>query len=131
MKKAIDETNRRRQLQKRYNEAHGITPESIKKEISDILGSVYEADYVTIPTVSEPEEEYISLDRLPKVLKALKKDMFTAAKRLDFEEAALKALKKDMFTAAKGLDFEEAARLRDRISNLEKRELFYRNSSNF
>ena len=110
MKKAIDETNRRRRLQKKYNEAHGITPESIKKDIYDILGSVYEADYVSIPTVSEPEEEYISLDRLPKVLKALKKDMFTAAKRLDFEEAS---------------------RLRDRISNLEKRELFYRNSSNF
>ncbi len=110
MRKAIDETNRRRNLQRRYNEAHGITPESIKKDISDILGSVYEADYVSIPTVSEPEEEYMSLDRLPKVIKSLKKEMLTAAGRLDFEEAA---------------------RLRDRISYLEKRELDYKDSSRF
>ncbi|UCF72382.1 MAG: excinuclease ABC subunit UvrB [Deltaproteobacteria bacterium] len=108
MKKAIDETNRRRSLQQRYNKAHGITPQSIKKEISDILGSVYEADYVTIPTVSEPEEEYIPLDTLLKAIKSLKKEMLTAARRLDFEEAA---------------------RLRDRISGLEKRELVYRDSS--
>jgi excinuclease ABC subunit B len=108
MKKAIDGTNRRRSLQQRYNKALGITPQSIKKEISDILGSVYEADYVTIPTVSEPEEEYIPLDNLPKAIKSLKKEMFTAARRLDFEEAA---------------------RLRDRISGLEKRELVYRDSS--
>lgn len=110
MRKAIDETNRRRNLQRRYNEAHGITPESIKKDISDILGSVYEADYVSIPTVSEPEEEYFSLDKLPKVIKSLKKEMLTAARRLDFEEAA---------------------RLRDRISYLEKRELDYKDSSSF
>ena len=108
MKKAIDGTNRRRSLQQRYNKALGITPQSIKKEISDILGSVYEADYVTIPTVSEPEEEYIPLDNLPKAIKSLKKEMFTAARRLDFEEAA---------------------RLRDQISGLEKRELVYRDSS--
>ena len=110
MRKAIDETNRRRRLQKRYNEAHGITPESIKKDISDILGSVYEADYVSIPTVSEPEEEYISLDNLAKVMKSLKKKMLDAARRLDFEEAT---------------------RLRDRISHLEKRELAHRDSSLF
>ena len=110
MRKAIDETNRRRRLQKRYNEAHGITPESIKKDISDILSSVYEADYVSIPTVSEPEEEYISLDNLAKVMKSLKKKMFDAARRLDFEEAT---------------------HLRDRISHLEKRELAHRDSSLF
>jgi excinuclease ABC subunit B len=110
MRRAIEETNRRRNLQNRYNEAHGITPESIKKDISDILGSVYEADYVSIPTVSEPEEEYISLDRSPKAIRSLKKEMFRAARRLDFEEAA---------------------RLRDRIVYLEKRDLVYRDSSHF
>jgi len=110
MRKAIDETHRRRRLQRRYNEAHGITPESIKKDIDDILGSVYEADYVSISTVSEPEEEYISLDKLPKIIKSMKREMLAAARRLDFEEAA---------------------RIRDRISYFEERELDYRNSSCF
>jgi len=108
MKMAIDETNRRRRLQKRYNEVNGITPESIKKDISDILGSVYEADYVSIPNVSEPEEECISPGNLPKMIKSIKKEMLNAAKRLDFEEAA---------------------RLRDRLFVLEKKELSYKNSS--
>ena len=108
MRRAIDETSRRRNLQSRYNEAHGITPESIKKDISDILGSVYEADYVAIPALSEPEEERIPLERLPKLIRSLKKEMFAAAKKLDFEEAA---------------------RLRDRIYYLEKKELNSRNLS--
>ncbi len=108
MKMAIDETNRRRRLQKKYNEFNGITPESIKKDISDVLSSVYEADYATIPKVSEPEEEYITPGNLVKVIKSIKKEMSNAAKRLDFEEAA---------------------RLRDRIFSLEKKELDYRNSS--
>ncbi len=110
MKRAIEETNRRRNLQRRYNEAHGITPESIKKDISDILSSVYEADYVSIPTVSEPEEEYVAVDNMPKVIKSLKKEMLSASRRLDFEEAA---------------------RLRDRITYLEKRELIHRDSPHF
>jgi len=108
MKMAIDETNRRRRLQKRYNEVNGITPESIKKDISDILGSVYEADYVSIPNVSEPEEEYISPGNLPKMIKSIKKVMLNASKRLDFEEAA---------------------RLRDRLFVLEKKELSNKNST--
>jgi len=110
MKMAIDETDRRRRLQKRYNEVNGITPESIKKDISDILGSVYEADYVSIPNVSEPEEEYISLGNLPKMIKSIKKKMLNAARRLDFEEAA---------------------HLRDRLFVLEKKELSYKNSNTF
>jgi len=110
MRKAIDETTRRRNSQNRYNEAHGITPESIKKDIADILGSVYEADYANIPTVSEPEEEYVPFANFPKVIRSLKKKMFDAARRLDFEEAT---------------------RLRDQISYLEKRELSRRDSSLF
>jgi excinuclease ABC subunit B len=107
MRKAIDETNRRRALQHSYNEAHGITPESIKKDIPDILGSVYEADYAAIPTLLEPDQEFMPLDRLPRLIRSLQKQMFAAAKRLDFEEAA---------------------HLRDRIYHLERRELEWRNS---
>jgi len=110
MKEALNETTRRRSLQKRYNELHRITPKSIKKDISDILSSIYEADYAAIPSVSEPEEEYLSLDRLRKDIKSLKKEMHRAAKRLDFEEAA---------------------RLRNRISSLENKELAYKNSPQF
>jgi len=107
MKEALNETTRRRSLQKRYNELHRITPKSIKKDISDILSSIYEADYAAIPSVSEPEEEYLSLDRLRKDIKSLKKEMHRAAMRLDFEEAV---------------------RLRNRISSLENKELAYKNS---
>ncbi len=110
MKKAIDETSRRRSLQERYNRTHGITPQSIKKDISDILSSVYEADYVSIPMIGEPSEEYIALEELPNVLKSLKKEMSSAARRLDFEQAA---------------------RLRDRVSQLEHKELIYRDSPCF
>ena len=110
MKMAIDGTSRRRRLQKKYNEFNGITPESIKKDISDILGSVYEADYVSIPNVSDPEEEYISMGNVAKMIKSIKKEMLNAARRLDFEEAA---------------------RLRDRLFVLEKKELSYKNSTPF
>ena len=107
MARAIQETNRRRSLQKRYNESHGITPESIKKDIADILSSVYEADYVVIPAVSEAQEEYLTPDTLPREIKSLRKEMDRAAKRLDFEEAA---------------------RIRDRIFALERKDLDYRSS---
>lgn len=104
MKKAISETNRRRDLQQKYNEINRITPESVRKNITDILSSVYEADYVDIPIVAEKGEEYISPKELPSLLKSLKKEMQDAAKKFDFEKAAL---------------------LRDRIFDLEKRELNY------
>ena len=70
------------------------------------MGSVYEADYVSIPNVSDPEEEYISMGNVAKMIKSIKKEMLNAARRLDFEEAA---------------------RLRDRLFVLEKKELSYKN----
>jgi len=108
MARAIQETNRRRDLQKNFNQLHGITPESIKKDISDILSSVYEADYVDVSTVSEAEDEYLSHDLVLREIKSLKKQMDRAARKLDFEEAA---------------------RIRDRIFVLERKELDYRDSS--
>ena len=87
MKRAIDETNRRRKLQKKFNKEHGITPETIKKSIQDILGSVYEADHYTVSIMQEAEGEYISINEIPKKVKKLKKEMISAAKELDFERA--------------------------------------------
>jgi excinuclease ABC subunit B len=89
MKVAIDETNRRRSLQEAYNREHGITPESIVKNITELLSSVYEHDYAAIPEVEEePEERYRSLEDITAEIKALEKQMRAAAKALEFEKAA-------------------------------------------
>jgi excinuclease ABC subunit B len=102
MRAAIDETNRRRARQQEYNREHGITPESIKKSIGELLSSVYEHDYAEIPEVAEePEQRYRSLSDL---------------------EAEIKAFEKQMRDAAKALEFEKAAELRDRLRKLRARE---------
>ena len=96
IKKAIAETDRRRQIQVNYNKKHNIDAKSVKKEISDILESVYEKDYVKISEGSN-------------VGGNLKKH--------------LKALDKKMKSAASNLEFEEAAKIRDEIRKLESTEL--------
>ncbi|MBE9581199.1 MAG: excinuclease ABC subunit UvrB [Proteobacteria bacterium] len=88
IQKAVDETNRRRSLQTAYNKKHGITPETIQKEITSILTSVYEADYVTVPAVSEPSAKYKSGDELEKIIRELEEEMKGAVKDLAFERAA-------------------------------------------
>jgi excinuclease ABC subunit B len=104
MEATLNETNRRRKLQERFNQEHGITPESIRKAVTDIMSSVYEKDYVTIPVAAEPEVPYITKKQVPKLLKKLRKEMVEAAKLLEFERAA---------------------ELRDRIMRLEQTELKY------
>ncbi len=89
MKRAMDESRRRRKIQLAYNETHNITPSSIQKNIDDILGSAYEADYVTVPVVAEEAGEYMSLERLSEMIKDLAARMKEASKRLEFEEAIL------------------------------------------
>jgi excinuclease ABC subunit B len=84
MRRAIEETDRRRKLQEKYNKDNNLTPETIKKEITDILNSIYEADYVEIKT----EEEAIDPQKIPKEIEKLRRQMFSAAKKLDFELAA-------------------------------------------
>jgi excinuclease ABC subunit B len=88
MKWAMGETNRRRTVQAAYNVEHGITPESIKKNIGELLSSVYEADYVTVPAAAEEEEGYRSIDQIEKDIKSLEKQMREAARALEFEKAA-------------------------------------------
>ena len=96
IKKAIEETDRRRKLQLQYNKKNNITATSIKKGISDILGSIYERDYTKI-------------DIDTSIGHNLKKH--------------LKSLKKKMKEAAENLEFEEAAKIRDEIRKLEASEL--------
>jgi len=88
MQWAVDETNRRRRLQAAFNEEHGITPETIQKDITSILTSVYEADYVTVPTVSEPLSEFQSMDDLDHMIQELESEMKRAVQELAFEKAA-------------------------------------------
>jgi excinuclease ABC subunit B len=102
MERAIDESHRRRLIQLEYNKIHHITPRSIRKNIDDVLGSVCEADYVSVPIVAEAEGEYFTQERLEGMIQDLTARMKEASKRLEFEEAAV---------------------LRDQIRSLEKREL--------
>ncbi len=87
MQRAIDETDRRRDLQTAYNKRNDITPETIQKGITTILTSVYEADYVTVPVVSEAKAEFKSLDDLEKIIRELEEEMTKAVKDLAFERA--------------------------------------------
>jgi excinuclease ABC subunit B len=80
--KALEETERRRNKQIEYNKKHNINAESVKKEISDILASVYEKDYLNTDKFETPGHN------LKKHIKALKKDMYSAADNLEFEKAA-------------------------------------------
>jgi excinuclease ABC subunit B len=100
MRLAIDETERRRQIQEAYNIEHGITPASIVKSIDEVLTSVYERDYVTVPV--EAHDEFRSYAEL---------------------EAHVATLQQQMKAAAANLEFEKAASLRDRIKQLRSREL--------
>ena len=98
MKTAMDETGRRRKIQEEYNVRHKLTPTSIKKEITNILGSIYEADYWTVPSVKEDEVEYGG-------------------------EAEIEELRGEMKKAAENLEFEKAAGIRDRIKAIRKKQI--------
>jgi excinuclease ABC subunit B len=98
MKAAINETERRRARQAAYNEEHGITPQSVVREIDDVLSSVYERDYVTPPMARDERQAFRTQAELDTHLAQLERDMKAAAANLDFERAAalrdeLKALR--------------------------------------
>ena len=84
----LDETCRRRAIQQTYNEEYNITPETIKKSISNILGSIYEADYVTVAVEKKPGTLPVKEEDLPALIKKLTADMKQAAKNMEFEKAA-------------------------------------------
>src|SRR5262245_44818871 len=107
MKRAIDETERRRQLQATFNQKHGITPQSIVKSLGSPLVKVYDADYVDVPLVADKPAKY-GVAELPRQIRKLQKEMKQAAERLEFERAA---------------------ELRDRIRELENQELTLRESA--
>ena len=89
MKSAMAETERRRALQAAYNEEHGITPESVVRQIDDVLSSVYERDYTTGPALRESREPFRTQAELDAEIHRLEGEMKSAAANLDFERAAL------------------------------------------
>jgi len=93
---AIDETNRRREVQRAYNEKNGITPRTVESAITSLSESLYEADYVTVSKAADLE---FSADEL---------------------RAEVSKLRAQMKKAAEDLDFERAAEIRDRIKSLEE-----------
>jgi len=90
MAKAISETDRRRKIQEAYNKEHGITPVSIKKSVTDILATIYESDYYTVPLEEKDEELDIAPEKIPQTINILNNEMKKAAKNLEYEAAAQK-----------------------------------------
>jgi excinuclease ABC subunit B len=88
MRSAMAETGRRRKVQEAYNVEHGITPASIIKNIDDVLGSVYERDYVTVPKQEDERQRFKTQAELDAFLASLEKEMKAAAGNLEFERAA-------------------------------------------
>src|SRR5437867_4369408 len=102
MQAAIDETNRRRAAQERYNAEHGITPQSIVKPLDAELLRIYEGDYYELPPAAEEEARFASAAELEREIETLQEQMREAARRFEFERAAS---------------------LRDRVNKLRKMEL--------
>ena len=104
MKKAIDETTRRRAIQQAYNQEHGITPESIVRPLDMSLAAIVEADYVDMTEVADGLPEFKSQEEV---------------------DAYIAKLESDMREAAKKFEFEKAARLRDTIKDLRTKEFLF------
>jgi excinuclease ABC subunit B len=102
MERALEETSRRRALQRQYNQKHGITPATINKNLTSMLPEEIMGDYIS-PQIMRPQQTAdIDLQDIPRLIKKLRKEMLAQAKDLNFEEAAL---------------------LRDRIKELEQQEM--------
>ncbi len=98
MQTAMDETKRRRRIQEEYNKKKKITPKSIIKDITNILTSIYEADYWTVSAVAEEKAEY-------------------------GDESTVRKLEEEMKEAAERLEFERAAKIRDRLKAIKSKQI--------
>jgi len=87
MRRALDETDRRREKQRRYNQEHGITPTTVRRNISDLGMAVVEADWVTVPLAADEGAEYRP-EEIPRIVEELEREMKRAAEEMEFEKAA-------------------------------------------
>jgi excinuclease ABC subunit B len=106
MQQAIDETQRRREIQGRYNRDHNIQPQTIQKDISSVFESLYEKE----PSSPEPNQKV--------------KEQIAVYQSADEVDTAIANLESQMQQAAKNLEFEIAADLRDQIKRLRKMQVF-------
>ena len=88
MRAAMAETRRRRDIQTEYNAKNNIIPRSIEKNITDVLGSIYESDYLRISGAEEEDLLDIPPNKIPEAVAKLSREMKSAAKKLEFEKAA-------------------------------------------
>ncbi len=88
MRLAIDETERRRKIQRTYNEEHGITPTSVRKSILDLGSHLYSSDKLNLPAAAEPGSDVLTAKELAALSKDFSKKMQEAADKMEFEEAA-------------------------------------------
>jgi excinuclease ABC subunit B len=88
IRRTLDETRRRRVTQGLYNEEHGITPQTIKKRITSLQDSIWEADYVTVGVQGDKHAPTVPAHELPKLIESLRAEMKRAAAELEFEQAA-------------------------------------------
>jgi len=88
IRKTLVEVTRRRKIQAEYNQKNGITPTTIQKQIREILGTVYEADYYTVPLAAEEGADFIATEAVPRKIMDLEKEMLVKAKNYEYEQAA-------------------------------------------
>lgn len=108
MKKTMDETNRRREIQRQYNEEHGITPQTVYKSVDDVMRSTRVAD--------EKADKYEARKQKGLIRKDLEK--MSSMER----EEVIDYLEREMINAAKNLEFEKAAQLRDELESLKEKD---------
>lgn len=121
MQKVIDETNRRRDIQREYNEKHGITPQTIKKELKPLVDPalISNQDF-TLDNDSTDDSDYLETIKVAEDGIQYRANPAMNEITFDNKEKFLEYLRESMLQAAKNMEFEEAARIRDQLSKLEK-----------
>jgi excinuclease ABC subunit B len=122
MQKVLDETNRRRKIQKEYNEKHGITPQTIVKELKPLVDPalISTQDFTLDAMPDQKENDYLEVVKVAE--DGIQYKANPAMKEVTFEskEKFLEYLRESMIHSARNMEFEEAARIRDQIATLEK-----------